>query len=131
MASLGYRPQEPHLNEAKDVTGNVMEGMAEKKAKLYRYNKVALNYSDETADEMSKLQDEIDAQTVVAAESTLPIVPPAERFVGLIEAAKGVGQADVGDGPQGCAFFRAHVYATHPGRGVVHVPVLGCDVEVA
>ena len=60
--SVGYLPQEPILDEAKDVTGNVMEGVAEKKAKLDRYNELAMNYSDETADEMSKLQDEIDAQ---------------------------------------------------------------------
>jgi len=60
--SVGYLPQEPTLDEAKDVTGNVMEGVGEKKAKLDRYNELAMNYSDETADEMSKLQDEIDAQ---------------------------------------------------------------------
>jgi len=60
--SVGYLPQEPILDEAKDVTGNAMEGVAEKKAKLDRYNELAMNYSDETADEMSKLQDEIDAQ---------------------------------------------------------------------
>ena len=60
--SVGYLPQEPILDEAKDVTGNVMEGVAEKKAKLDRYNELAMNYSDETADEMAKLQDEIDAQ---------------------------------------------------------------------
>jgi ATP-binding cassette ChvD family protein len=60
--SVGYLPQEPVLDETKDVTGNVMEGVAEKKAKLDRYNELAVNYSDETADEMAQLQDEIDAQ---------------------------------------------------------------------
>jgi ATP-binding cassette ChvD family protein len=60
--SVGYLPQEPVLDESKDVTGNVMEGVAEKKAKLDRYNELAVNYSDETADEMAQLQDEIDAQ---------------------------------------------------------------------
>ena len=60
--SVGYLPQEPVLDETKDVTGNVMEGVAEKKAKLDRYNELATNYSDETADEMAQLQDEIDAQ---------------------------------------------------------------------
>ena len=60
--SVGYLAQEPRLDETKDVTGNVMEGVAEKKAKLDRYNELAMNYSDETADEMAKLQDEIDAQ---------------------------------------------------------------------
>ena len=60
--SVGFLAQEPQLNPATDVTGNVMEGVAEKKAKLERYNELAMNYSDETADEMAKLQDEIDAQ---------------------------------------------------------------------
>ena len=60
--SVGYLPQEPQLDESKDVTGNVMEGVAEKKTKFDRYNELAMNYSDETADEMAKLQDEIDAQ---------------------------------------------------------------------
>jgi len=60
--SVDYLAQEPKLDEAKDVIGNVMEGVGAKKAKLDRYNELALNYSDETADEMSALQDEIDAQ---------------------------------------------------------------------
>ena len=60
--SVGYLPQEPVLDDKKDVTGNVMEGVAEKKAKLDRYNELAVNYSDETAEEMARLQDEIDAQ---------------------------------------------------------------------
>ena len=59
--SVGFLPQEPQLDADKGVTGNVMEGVAEKKAKLDRYNELAMNYSDETADEMAKLQDEIDA----------------------------------------------------------------------
>ena len=57
----GYLPQEPELDPAKDVRGNVMEGVAAKKVLLDRYNEIAANYSDETADEMAALQDEIDA----------------------------------------------------------------------
>ena len=60
--NVGYLAQEPHLDDSKDVMGNVMEGVAEKKVKLDRYNEVAVNYSEETADEMAQLQDEIDAQ---------------------------------------------------------------------
>ncbi|MBQ0817444.1 MAG: energy-dependent translational throttle protein EttA [Methyloceanibacter sp.] len=59
---VGFLAQEPHLDDSKDVMGNVMEGVAEKRAKLDRYNEVAVNYSEETADEMAQLQDEIDAQ---------------------------------------------------------------------
>jgi ATP-binding cassette ChvD family protein len=61
---VGYLPQEPELDPAKDVLGNAMEGVAEKKAKLDRYNEIAANYSDETADEMARLQDEIDAHNL-------------------------------------------------------------------
>src|SRR4249920_1954296 len=59
---MGYLPQEPVLNADKDVRGNVMEGVAAKQALIDRYNEIAANYTDETADEMAKLQDEIEAQ---------------------------------------------------------------------
>jgi ATP-binding cassette ChvD family protein len=58
----GYLPQEPQLDPTKDVRGNVMEGVAKKQALVDRYNEIAADYSDETADEMAKLQDEIEAQ---------------------------------------------------------------------
>lgn len=61
-ARVGYLPQEPQLDPSKTVRENVMEGVAEKKAILDRYNELAMNYSDETADEMTRLQDEIEAQ---------------------------------------------------------------------
>ena len=61
---VGYLPQEPQLDPDKDVLGNAMEGVAEKKAILDRYNEIAANYSDETADEMTALQDQIDAQNL-------------------------------------------------------------------
>src|SRR6188508_3621647 len=51
-ARVGYLEQEPHLDAAKTVRENVMEGVAKKKAILDRYNELATNYSDETADEM-------------------------------------------------------------------------------
>jgi ATP-binding cassette ChvD family protein len=61
-ASRGYLPQEPQLDPNKSVRENVMEGVAPQKAILDRYNELATNYSDETADEMTKLQDEIEAK---------------------------------------------------------------------
>ena len=61
---VGYLAQEPELDADKDVLGNAMEGVAEKKALVDRYNEIAANYSDETADEMAKLQDEIEAQNL-------------------------------------------------------------------
>jgi ATP-binding cassette ChvD family protein len=61
-ARVGYLEQEPHLDPDKSVRENVMEGVAPQKAILDRYNELAVNYSDETADEMTKLQDEIEAK---------------------------------------------------------------------
>ncbi|MEM9356762.1 MAG: energy-dependent translational throttle protein EttA [Pseudomonadota bacterium] len=59
---VGYLAQEPELDDSKSVLDNAMEGVAEKKAMLDRFNELAMNYSDETADEMATLQDQIDAQ---------------------------------------------------------------------
>ena len=61
-ARVGYLPQEPQLDPAKSVRENVMEGVAPQKAIVDRYNELAVNYSDETADEMTKLQDQIEAK---------------------------------------------------------------------
>jgi energy-dependent translational throttle protein EttA len=61
-AHVGYLEQEPQLDAAKSVRDNVMEGVAPQKAVLDRYNELAMNYSDETADEMTRLQDEIEAK---------------------------------------------------------------------
>src|SRR5205814_5696230 len=59
---VGYLAQEPQLDAGKDVLGNAMQGVAEKRALVERYNEIAANYSEETAEEMAKLQDEIEAQ---------------------------------------------------------------------
>src|SRR6201984_64105 len=61
-ARVGYLEQEPQLDPQKNVRENVMDGVAPQKAILDRYNELATNYSDETADEMTKLQDEIEAK---------------------------------------------------------------------
>jgi len=61
-ARVGYLEQEPQLDATLSVRENVMLGVAKQKAILDRYNELAANYSDETADEMTKLQDEIEAQ---------------------------------------------------------------------
>ncbi|QIB32584.1 energy-dependent translational throttle protein EttA [Ancylobacter pratisalsi] len=61
-ARVGYLPQEPQLDPALSVRENVMLGVARQKAILDRYNELAMNYSDETADEMTALQDEIEGQ---------------------------------------------------------------------
>jgi ATP-binding cassette ChvD family protein len=61
-ARVGYLPQEPQLDASKSVRENVMEGVAPQRAVLERYNELAMNYSEETADEMTRLQDEIEAK---------------------------------------------------------------------
>jgi energy-dependent translational throttle protein EttA len=60
-ATVGLLEQEPHLDEGKDVRGNVEDGVAGTRALLDRFNDLAANYSDETADEFSRLQAQIDA----------------------------------------------------------------------
>src|SRR5215218_2546170 len=60
-ATVGLLEQEPQLDEGKDVRGNVEDGVAEVRALLDRFNELAANYSDETADEFGRLQDRIDA----------------------------------------------------------------------
>ncbi|WP_296642238.1 energy-dependent translational throttle protein EttA [Roseinatronobacter sp.] len=78
-AKVGYLPQEPHLDPELDVRGNVMLGVAEKQAKLDRYNELAMNYSDETADEMAALQDQIDAENLWDLDSQVDVALEALR----------------------------------------------------
>jgi ATP-binding cassette ChvD family protein len=61
-ARVGYLPQEPQLDPSKNVRENVMDGVAAHQAILDRYNEIAADYSDEVADEMTRLQDEIDSK---------------------------------------------------------------------
>jgi len=78
-ARVGYLEQEPKLDETKTVRENVMEGVAAKKAILDRYNEIASNYSDETADEMAKLQDEIDSKNLWDLDSQVDLAMDALR----------------------------------------------------
>ncbi len=78
-ATVGYLPQEPQLDPDKDVLGNVMEGVAKKKAILDRYNELMMNYSDETAEEGAKLQDEIDSQNLWDLDSQVEMAMDALR----------------------------------------------------
>ena len=78
-ANVGYLPQEPQLDDSLDVRGNVMLGVAAKKAKLDRFNELAVNYSDETADEMAQLQDEIDSENLWDLDSQVDVAMEALR----------------------------------------------------
>ncbi|MEP3330760.1 energy-dependent translational throttle protein EttA [Sedimentitalea sp.] len=78
-AKVGYLPQEPQLDETLSVRENVMLGVAPKKAILDRYNELAMNYSDETADEMAELQDKIDAENLWDLDSQIDVSMEALR----------------------------------------------------
>src|ERR671920_542959 len=86
-ATVGILEQEPQLDPAKDVKGNVEDGVAETKALLDRFNELAANYSDETADEFARLQSEIDAKNAWDLDSQLEHamdalrLPPADADV--------------------------------------------------
>jgi ATP-binding cassette ChvD family protein len=78
-ARVGYLPQEPVLDEQLNVRGNVMEGVAAKQAILDRYNALAMDYSDDTADEMAALQDQIDAEGLWDLDARVDIAMEALR----------------------------------------------------
>src|SRR4051795_2473850 len=86
-AAVGLLEQEPQLDESKDVKGNVEDGVAETKALLDRFNELAANYSDDTADEFARLQAEIDAKNAWDLDSQLEHamdalrLPPADADV--------------------------------------------------
>ena len=63
-ATVGYLQQEPELDPQLDVIGNVMEGVAAKKAILDQYNALMADYNDENAEKAGKLQDVIDPQNL-------------------------------------------------------------------
>jgi ATP-binding cassette ChvD family protein len=78
-ARVGYLAQEPQLDPQRSVRDNVMEGVASQKAIVDRYNELAVNYSDETADEMTKLQDEIEAKGLWDLDSKVDLAMDALR----------------------------------------------------
>jgi ATP-binding cassette ChvD family protein len=93
-ARVGYLPQEPQLDASLDVRGNVMLGVAGKKAILDRYNELAADYSEETADEMTDLQDEIEAQGLWDLDSQVDQAmdalgcPPDDADVGKLSGGE-------------------------------------------
>ncbi len=78
-ATVGLLQQEPQLDESKNVRENIEEGVAETKALLDRFNELSMNYSDETADEFSRVQEQIDAVDGWNLDTTLEIAMDALR----------------------------------------------------
>jgi sulfate-transporting ATPase len=93
-ATVGLLEQEPELDPAKDVRGNVEDGVAETRALLDRFNELSMNYSDETADEFSKVQEQIDAVDGWNLDTTLEIAmdalrcPPPDADVSLLSGGE-------------------------------------------
>jgi sulfate-transporting ATPase len=93
-ASVGMLEQEPHLDEAKDVRGNVEDGVAELRGLLDRFNELAANYSDETADEFARLQEQIDAADAWNLDTMLDTamdalrLPPGDADVGKLSGGE-------------------------------------------
>src|SRR3712207_468318 len=79
-ATVGMLEQEPHLDEAKDVRGNVEDGVREIRDLLDRFNELSMNYSDETADEFARLQDRIDAADARNLDTMLETAMDALRL---------------------------------------------------
>jgi energy-dependent translational throttle protein EttA len=78
-ATVGLLEQEPHLDPTKDVRGNVEDGVSEIRALLDRFNELSMNYSDETADEFSRVQEQIDAVDGWNLDTTLEYAMDALR----------------------------------------------------
>jgi len=93
-ARVGYLSQEPELDAGKTVRGNVMEGVAAGKAILERYNALAVNYSDENADEMTRLQDEIETKGLWDLDSKVDqamdalVCPPDDAAVATLSGGE-------------------------------------------
>ena len=92
--SVGFLPQEPVLDASKNVLQNVEQAVVEQRAILDRYNELAANYSDETADEFGRLQDQIDAGNLWELDRQLEIamdalrLPPAEAEVATLSGGE-------------------------------------------
>ncbi|MBV9337026.1 MAG: ATP-binding cassette domain-containing protein, partial [Solirubrobacterales bacterium] len=78
-ATAGMLEQEPQLDPDKNVRQNIEEGVSEVKALLERFNELSMNYSDETADEFARVQEQIDAVDGWNLDTTLEIAMDALR----------------------------------------------------
>ncbi|MYH56647.1 MAG: energy-dependent translational throttle protein EttA [Boseongicola sp. SB0675_bin_26] len=76
---VGYLPQEPQLDDSLNVRENVMLGVSANKAKLDRFNELAMNYSEDTAEEMAQLQDEIDSRNLWDLDAQIDVAMEALR----------------------------------------------------
>ena len=93
-ATVGMLEQEPRLDESKDVRGNVEDGVRELQDLLDRFNELAANYSEDSADEFARLQDKIDAADAWNLDTTLETamdalrLPPPDAEVGKLSGGE-------------------------------------------
>jgi len=93
-ATVGMLGQEPQLDPAKSVKENVEEGVAELRALLDRFDELSMNYSDATADEFARVQEQIDAADAWNLDTTLEIAmdalrcPPADADVSTLSGGE-------------------------------------------
>jgi len=91
---IGYLPQEPQLDPKKTVLQHVEEAVAGPRAILQRYEELSANWSDENADELGRLQDQIDAQNLWELDRTVEVamdalrVPPGDADVTTISGGE-------------------------------------------
>src|ERR687894_436873 len=94
QATVGLLEQEPHLDSGKDVKGNVEEAVEETKALLARFNELAANYSEDTADEFARLQEQIDAADAWNLDTNIEYamdalrLPPADADVAKLSGGE-------------------------------------------
>jgi energy-dependent translational throttle protein EttA len=79
-ATVGLLEQEPQLDPAKDVRGNVEDGVRELRDMMDRFNELAATYSEDNADEFARLQDRIEAADAWQLDTTLEIAMDALRL---------------------------------------------------
>ena len=93
-ASVGLLEQEPHLDESKDVRGNVEDGVRPLRDMLDRFNQLAAEYSEETADEFAALQEKIDAADAWSLDTLLDTAmdalrcPPGDADVSVLSGGE-------------------------------------------
>ena len=121
--SVGYLPQEPQLDDGKTVAENVMEGVAEKKAIVDRYNELMMNYSDETADEGARLQDIIDAQNLWDLDSQV------EMAMDVLRCPPGDSLVDKLSGGERCRVALCRLLMSQPDLLLLDEPTNHLDAE--
>jgi len=121
--SVGYLSQEPELDAGKDVLGNAMEGVAAKKALLERFNELAANYAEDTAEEMATLQDEIEAQNLWDLDAQV------EQALDALRCPPGDGQVATLSGGEQRRVALTNILLAKPDILVLDEPTDHADAE--